>query len=201
MAEGKLDRQAVREFFDSCAPTWDAEMIKDDRKIGLILENASVREGKDILDVACGTGVLIPYYLERKAASVTAIDISPKMCGICAGKFRDMDGRVRVICGDAETEDFGRLFDVIVIYNAFPHFSDPDTLIARLSSFLKTGGSLTVTHGMSREKVDSHHSGTASMISNGLMEADELANLFRKHLNLKLVISNDTMYQVVGTKK
>lgn len=195
-----LFKQNVKEFFDQYAPTWDAEMIKDDRKIGLILDNAAVREGKDILDVACGTGVLIPYYLKRKVASVTAIDISPKMCGICADKF-SCDERVKVICGDAETEEFGKLFDCIVVYNAFPHFPDPEGLISKLVSQMKPRGTLTIAHGMSREKIDSHHSGSASVISKGLMAVEELSDIFRKYLSLRLAISNDMMYQVVGGKR
>ena len=74
-----MDKQSVKEFFDRLAPQWDAEMIRSDEIIGLILDNAGVAEGKDILDVACGTGVLIPDYLWRNVRSVTAIDLSPKM--------------------------------------------------------------------------------------------------------------------------
>lgn len=40
-----------------------------------------------VLDVACGTGVLIPDYLERGAAQVTAIDIAPEMVRIAREKF------------------------------------------------------------------------------------------------------------------
>ena len=142
-----IETKDVIAFFDRLAPDWDAEMIRSDEIINAILDNAGVSSGKDILDVATGTGVLIPYYLMRKVASVTAIDISPKMCGICADKFSG-DERVKVICGDAETEEFGKLFDCIVVYNAFPHFPDPEGLISRLASLLKPRGILTVAHGM-----------------------------------------------------
>ena len=53
-----MDKQSVIEFFDKCAPTWDAEMIKSDAIINRILDNAEVGEGMDVLDVACGTGVM-----------------------------------------------------------------------------------------------------------------------------------------------
>ena len=45
------------------------------------LENVSFgyKKGRDILDVACGTGVLFPYYYEKGVASVTGIDISGEM--------------------------------------------------------------------------------------------------------------------------
>ena len=71
-----MDKKDVIAFFDRCAPTWDAEMIKSDAIIGKILDNAEVGPEMDVLDVACGTGVLFDYYLQRDVASVTGIDIS-----------------------------------------------------------------------------------------------------------------------------
>ena len=53
---------------------------------------------------------------------------------------------------------------------------------------------------MSREKIDAHHHGTASHVSNGLMPADDLAAIFGKHLTVTTVISDERMYQVVGKK-
>ena len=82
-----MEKRDVIEFFDRCAPGWDAGMIKNDEIIGKILDNAEVSEGMDVLDVACGTGVMFPYYLDRKVASVTGIDISPEMAKIAAGKM------------------------------------------------------------------------------------------------------------------
>ena len=144
-----IETKEVIEFFDRLAPGWDGDLVRSDAIIGTILDNADVCAGKNVLDVGCGTGVLIPDYLERKVASVTAIDISPKMAEIAQGKFPQKE--VTILCGDVETTDFGRLFDCVVVYNAFPHFQDPERLIARLASLLKPGGTLTVAHGMSRE--------------------------------------------------
>ena len=77
-----MNKQDVIEFFDRCAPSWDAEMIKSDVIIGKILDNAEVGPDMDVLDVACGTGVMFDYYLERSVSSVTGIDISPEMAAI-----------------------------------------------------------------------------------------------------------------------
>ena len=64
---------------------------------------------------------------------------------------------------------------------------------------LQTGGTLTVAHGMSREKIDAHHHGTAHHVSNGMMSADDLAAIIEKHLAVSTVLSDEKMYQVVGT--
>ena len=195
-----MDKKDVIAFFDRCAPTWDAQMIKSDVIIGKILDNAEVGPGMDILDVACGTGVMFDYYLDRDAASVTGIDISPEMARIAAEKYA-AEPKVQVICGDVEEHTFDRKFDRIVVYNAFPHFPNPKRLIKTLAKLLKEDGRLTVAHGQSREVIDGHHSGAASKVSNGLMTAENLKRIFDAHFDVEAVISNRHMYQVSGVKR
>jgi len=194
-----MEKKDIIEFFDRCAPTWDAEMIKSDEIIGKILDNAEVGAGMDVLDVACGTGVMFDYYLQRGAASVTGIDIAPEMAKIAGEKYAH-EPKVQVICGDVEEFAFGKQFDRIVVYNAFPHFPDPRRLIRTLTGLLKEGGRLTVAHGMSRAAIDNHHAGSASKVSNGLMAADSLLKLFQAHLEVEIMVSNSRMYQVSGVK-
>ena len=195
-----MEKRDIIEFFDRCAPTWDADMIKNDQIIETILDNAEVSENQAVLDVACGTGVMFPYYLKRNVASVTGIDISPEMAKIAGEKYAD-ESRVQVICGDVEETKFDRQFDAIVVYNAFPHFPDPRRLLKTLADLLKEGGRLTVAHGASRETIDNHHKGSASKVSNGLMTADSLKKLFDPLVQVEVVISNDRMYQVSGVKR
>lgn len=191
-----MEKKDIIHFFDHLAPQWDADMIRDDAIIGKILDGAQVRSGAEILDVACGTGVLIPDYLARNAATVTAVDISPEMVKIAREKFPQ--DNVEILCADIETVPLDRKFDCVLVYNAFPHFPDPDHLIQVLSGMLKPGGTLTVAHGMSRAKIDRHHEGTASKVSRGLMHEDDLAAIFEKYLTVTVKISDDTMYQVTG---
>ncbi|MBR4864559.1 MAG: class I SAM-dependent methyltransferase [Oscillospiraceae bacterium] len=195
-----MEKKDVIEFFDRRASTWDAEMVKSDVIIGRILDNAEVGQDMDVLDVACGTGVMFDYYLQRGVASVTGIDIAPEMAKIAAQKYADTE-KVTVICGDVEEYAFDRKFDRIVVYNAFPHFPYPKRLIKILAGLLKEDGRLTVAHGMSREAIDGHHSGAASKVSNGLMTAESLKRIFDAHFDVEVVISNRHMYQVSGVKR
>ena len=192
-----MNQQDVIAFFDRLAPQWDADMIRNDAIISQILDNAAVTAGKDILDVACGTGVLFPDYLARSVGSVTGVDISPEMVKIAAQKYPE---QIQVLCGDVQTMVFPKPFDCIMVYNAFPHFPDPEGLIAALSAMLKPGGTLTIAHGMSRAAIDHHHEGPASKVSVGLMHEDRLAEIFSAHLTVTTKISNDHMYQVTGRK-
>ena len=118
-----IEQKDVIAFFDERAGEWDAGMVRSDEKIGRILDNAKVTAGSRVLDIACGTGVLIGDYLRRNVESVTAVDISPEMVRIARKKFPQEN--VRFVCGDAETAPLGERFDAIVIYNAFPRCSPP----------------------------------------------------------------------------
>lgn len=193
-----MDKKDVISFFDKNAPTWDEHMIRDDQIIDKILKNAGVAEGKDVLDVACGTGVLIPDYLARNVASVTAVDISSKMIKIAQKKFPQQN--VYMICGDIETIQLSQKYDNIVVYNAFPHFAEPQALVKRLITLLKPNGMLTVAHGMSREKINACHVGAARHVSIGLLEVEELAAIFSQELEVVVQIADEQMYQVVGKR-
>lgn len=195
-----MNKSDVIEFFDRYAPTWDADQIPKDKIINRILDNAGVGEGQEILDVACGTGILFPFYLERKVASVTGIDISHEMAKLAQQKHAQYEN-IQVICGDVEETRFGKQFDNVMVYNAFPHFPEPERLIATLASLTKEGGRLTIAHGASREQIDNHHSGAASKVSNGLMYADELKLLFDPYFEVDILISNQEMYQVSGVRR
>jgi len=194
-----MNKSDIIAFFDRCAPQWDAELVRCDRIINSILDRAGIKQGMHVLDVACGTGVLIPDYRERNVASVTGVDISPEMVKRAKEKFPHEN--VEIICGDVEELEFSRKFDCIMVYNAFPHFPNPQRLIEKLFRLLNQNGTLTIAHGMSRAMIDRHHAERAHTVSNGLMHEDELAGILERYFDITVKISNDEMYQVTGRKK
>lgn len=195
-----MDKNEMIAYFDRRAPYWDRENQADPAVIRAILDNAQIGPGQDVLDVACGTGVLFPFYLERKVRSLTAIDLSPAMVKIAGEKAAEAPN-VTLVCGDVETWKPDKRFDCIVVYNAFPHFPYPKRLLKILAGLLKEGGRLTVAHGASRERINAMHEEQAAAVSQELMEAQKLARLFDAHYDVEVMISNDRMYQVVGRKR
>jgi demethylmenaquinone methyltransferase/2-methoxy-6-polyprenyl-1,4-benzoquinol methylase len=194
-----MDKKQVAEFFDNLAEVWDIDMVKNQSKIDDILDKAEVTEGKYVLDVACGTGVLIPDYIKRKVSKCVAIDISDKMIEKAKGKFNGYKN-VELLCGDAEAFDFKDEFDCIVIYNAFPHFVDRDKLFKNLLKCLRTDGRITVAHGMGREALIRHHSGCAKNVSTVLPEIEEMVRLMSKYFDVDVSISTDDIY-IASAKK
>ena len=191
-----MKKQDIISFFDKYAPFWDEGQVRNEEVIEKILNNSGIEKGVSVLDVACGTGVLFPDYIKRGAV-VTAVDISPEMVKIAKSKFSD----INIICGDVEGIDFAEKFDSVMIYNAFPHFPDPERVIKRLSECLREGGRLSVAHGMSREALLKHHSGKAKEVSLELPEAQKLAKIFEPYFKVDVIISDNEMYQVSGIKR
>lgn len=193
-----MNKNEIISFFDCAAPQWDAEMVIDDGKIGYILDAAGVRANSTVLDVACGTGVLFPYYLQRNVARVIGVDISPEMSHIAISKIHDP--RVEVICGDVETIPIYMQCDCCVVYNAFPHFEEPRRLVERLAQWVRPGGRITVAHGMSLEALHRHHAGQAEHVSREMLSADELSALLSPWFRVDTTVSDDEKYVVAGEK-
>lgn len=188
-----MQKKDIIDYFDRCAPGWDAEVIRNEAVITAILDHAGIDCGMHVLDVGCGTGVLFPDYLKRNVGSVTGIDISPEMAKIAASKYP----QVQVICGDAEHTAFDRKFDAIMVYNALPYFPDPAALIEALARAVKPGGRLSVASSMGFTQFRKKH----GSVSVSLVPEKELANLFAPFFDVDVIISNDRMYQVAGTRR
>lgn len=196
-----MDKKDVIEFFDSRSSSWDKEMETDDYKMNQILDAAQIKSGKSVLDIACGTGVMIDYYIKRNVSDVTGIDISSKMIEIAENKFRKYDN-INFICEDAEEYNFKNQYDCIMVFNAFPHFPNPKVLIKNLAKAVKLGGTVTVAHDRGRISLDNHHKSVqAGKISNGLMSEDDLEKIFVMAGLMDIYKkSNDDIYIVSGKK-
>lgn len=172
-----MNKTDIIKFFDKRARDWDSELTPNDFKMEEILNAAGVLPGDSVLDIACGTGVMISYYKKRGVSFVTGIDISQGMIEAAREKFSE-DDSVELVCADAEGYSFDRQYDRCIIFNAFPHFCSPKMLFDNIYKALKKGSTLTVAHDRGRVELDAHHSKTASSVSNGLMSENELEKIF-----------------------
>ena len=191
-----MDKKEIIAFFDKLAPCWDETNLRNEEVIAEILQKGGIGRGVKVLDVACGTGVLFTDYINL-GADVTAIDISPEMVNIAREKFPE----IKVLCGDASTFDFEEVFDAVMIYNAFPHFTNAEKLIESLAAKLRVGGRFSVAHGISEKELEKCHSGSAKRISVPLVKKEVLAEMMSPWFEVDVLISDDRMYMVSGVKK
>lgn len=187
----------IRSFFDQIAPAWDTHRPPDAARVERILDLADIAPDVTVLDVACGTGVLFPYYLGRGVSHITGVDLSENMLARAGEKYPDP--RITLVCGDAETLPLG-LHDRCVVFNAFPHFPEPEAILNALCAALSAGGRLTIAHGEGRAAINARHGGSAQSVSRVLMPAAELAGLFPAALRVDAVLDTDELYLVSGVR-
>jgi ubiquinone/menaquinone biosynthesis C-methylase UbiE len=94
-----------------------------------------------ILDVGCGTGLLLRFLAERlpDAKELVGIDAAPGM--IVVAKSASSDPRVRFSTGVAESLSFpDALFDLVVSTTSFDHWEDQGVGLAECARVLDRPG-------------------------------------------------------------
>ena len=191
-----MENNVVKAFFDKCAHNWDQDNLYNEDIVNQLLDNARIIGNIKVLDVGSGTGVLFEAYQKRQVDYV-GIDISSEMVKYAKIKYP----KARIYEGDIYTYKFDETFDCIMIYNAFPHFSNPGLLIDVLTPLLNDGGIISICHSMSKEELDYIHMTCAKEVSNPMMEIEDLAVLFKNKYDILDMISNNKMYQIVVKKR
>jgi SAM-dependent methyltransferase len=110
----------------------------------LVVDRAGVAPGKDVLDVACGTGnATIPA--ARAGARVTGLDFAPALLDIAREQAADAMVEIDFVEGDAQELPFGDTsFDAVV--STFGHMFAPDhaRAAAEMKRVLRPGGAIAV---------------------------------------------------------
>jgi len=93
---------------------------------------------KDILDVGCGTGILVDI-LSRSGYAVTGIDSSPEEI-----EFAKKNKKGNFIPTSVESFYDGKKYDLIVAAQLIEHIRKPEDFLAKAEALLKRGGYLVV---------------------------------------------------------
>ena len=102
--------------------------------------------------------------------------------------------------GDFLESDFHEEFDVIVLYNAYPHFLEPEKLAKRFYASLKKGGKFAIVHSLGRKELDSHHAAIASKVSRSLDPVEEEAKRFDSFFHIEEAVEGEHFFFLAGSK-
>jgi ubiquinone/menaquinone biosynthesis C-methylase UbiE len=133
-----------------------------------ILEEIGIKPGFHVLDYGCGPGgYIIPLVkLIGESGKVYALDIHPlavqRVQGIASRKQLT---NVETILSDCQTGLPDSSLDVVLLYDAFHHLSDPDMVLKELSRVLRPDGILSFSdHHMKENEI------VAAVTDNGLFK-------------------------------
>lgn len=131
----------VRAVWDRYAPKYDRSMHLQRFLFGDGRPWACAQAHGDVLEVAIGTGLNMPYY--PGDARLTGIDISPAMLAIAVDRARRLGMRVDLREGDAQALPFGDAsFDAVVCTLSLCSVPDDKSAIAEMRRVLRPGGRL-----------------------------------------------------------
>ncbi len=115
-----------------------------DVSVARTLEALELRGDERVLDVGCGTGVLLER-LGRAHPGLALNGVDPAEAMLEEARQRCGE-RVPLKQGEAEALPFGDdAFDVVVSVSALHYFSDPRRAISEMARVLRPGGTLVVT--------------------------------------------------------
>lgn len=189
----------IKRFFDEHASNWDQHERPNPDYIKSLLSLLDIQKHMDILDLACGTGVLTPYLLDTPAKKILGLDLSSLMIEEAKKKFPE-ENRLTFQCGDFYEGGFG-LFDRIICFNAYPHFLDVDGFALKAKESLKEHGLLLIAHDLGREGLNQHHAAHAAHVSRHLASAKEEAEIIGKHLKVLKFEESKNHFLVLAEKK
>jgi 2-polyprenyl-6-hydroxyphenyl methylase / 3-demethylubiquinone-9 3-methyltransferase len=97
--------------------------------------------GKKVLDVGCGGGILAEAMAQR-GAQVTGIDLADK--SLTVAQLHLLESGLNVRYEKISTEDFAKAepeqYDVITCMEMLEHVPDPDAIVAACKRLVKPGG-------------------------------------------------------------
>ncbi len=193
-----------REYFNRMAPAWDkADCEKDREKLERLAARLEIMPGSRVLDAGTGTGVFIPYLLDRigEKGRLVALDYAEEMLKIARNKR--FKGNIEFVCADIGCipgDDDS--FDAVVCYSCFPHFRNKAAALKEMVRVLRSGGVLYICHTSSRQFLNNMHGRVKGMEQDMIPENDEMQALLAASGFVDIIIEDEAeSYLVMGKKR
>ncbi len=160
-----------RQAFDALAPRWDS--LKPDEAVAAGVERGLALlgslSGADVVDLGCGTGRLESVLLPRLGeGTIVAVDFSPAM--IEQASRRCDDSRLTWLCRDVLATGLpSGSADVVLCFDAFPHFPDRAAVVGEVARWLRPGGVFLLWHDVGREQLARVHRRAGPAVENDLL--------------------------------
>lgn len=189
----------IKEFFDKIAPTYDIHDHHDYKLIQSMIDEIDIQTGEDVLDLACGKGVISALLYQKSKKRVTAIDLSSAMIQFAQEK-NIPNQEVEFLNLDFYDYD-QKQFDAIVLFDAYPHFIDRRKLKEKIYDSLKENGKFAILHDISREGLKKCHDGHSPNISRVLEDVKSEARFFEDKFIISTAFEDEHCFKIIMVKR
>jgi ubiquinone/menaquinone biosynthesis C-methylase UbiE len=202
---------ARKQFFNDHAEGWIDKWYRDDKtgrydkhgqEFKRLFSLLPLKRGDHVLDAGCGSGVLVPFILERitETGILYELDFAEKMIEV--NRCLHERDNIRFIVADAENAPLDDAScDMVVCFSCFPHFQDKERAAAALSRILKPGGVFVVSHFDSSDGINRHHRRCHAVMHDHLPHETGMRFLLREAgLRIELFCDEPGFYCILARK-
>lgn len=161
----------IENFFNCHASTWDTHTTPELlQAIETLLDRVHLNERDIIVDVGCGTGILVPYLRQRtnNKSTLIEIDLSPQMVYIGSTKFSYPDCLWTVV--DTHFLPLtDECVDTVICFAVFPHLINKSQALAEHHRVLKPGGQWVMCHTRSSQEINKFHRQIGGVVQSHLI--------------------------------
>ena len=139
-------KETTQKWFKEWSNEYDQTLGKIKRHhemLDLAVEMSNVKDGEQILDIGCGTGLLSLKFLKAAECKVDGIDLSGDMLNIWKDKIEklNLSNRVKIKIEDAAKLEFeNSTFDIIASTVTLHHLFNKQPTINKIYKLLKPEG-------------------------------------------------------------
>jgi 2-polyprenyl-6-hydroxyphenyl methylase/3-demethylubiquinone-9 3-methyltransferase len=141
------DQAELDKFSALAARWWDPESefkplhAINPLRLGWITETAGSLDGKRILDVGCGGGILAESMVSA-GAQVTGIDLADKSLKVARlhGLESGVKVEYRAVAVEALAEEQPAAYDIVTCMEMLEHVPDPASIVRACATLVKPGG-------------------------------------------------------------
>jgi ubiquinone/menaquinone biosynthesis C-methylase UbiE len=200
-----------KQFFNDRARNWLDMWYKDpatgrydkhEKDFKRLFSLLPLKPGEQVLDAGCGTGVLVPFILERITSTgiLYELDFAEKMIEV--NRTLHARDNIRFIVSDAENAPLDNAScDVVICFSCFPHFQDKGKAMTALSRILKPRGTFLVSHFNSSEEIKKHHASCHAVMHDHLPDEMAMRTLFQKvDLGIDVFVDEPGFYCIISKK-
>ena len=194
-----------RTYFNGLAGAWDNLPKMDDSagKVRRYIAQSAAGAPARVLDVGCGTGILLAALLEQLpgAECVVEVDFAVEMLRENARKFADR--RVSRVCADAlRLPAASGAFDLVLCFGILPHLGDGADALAEFLRVLKPGGALSVGHLAGSRELNAFHGSLSGPVSSDVLPpSDQLARALCAAGAIRIQAEEDPGWYFVRAEK